>query len=676
MNDAPYTKDTVRNVHVKELNVKTTPLQKGLTLIEAGDGTGKTYSLVRLAARLIVEESTHVKNILIVTFTRSATAELSDRLQSLLRQIYNQLSSPQQDQEEIDIVTTWRRRGEVFLTQARHLILTALNQFDQAAILTIDGFFQRILNEYSFESDSLFTNDIETDENKLIEECVTDYYRTHIYSLSAEEYKDFSQCIKKEDILKFIKECKNNPLADLPEIYQKTDLNTDQWVTFTQLISENLENIKDFIQAPYKGMAKNAKTIFQTTRLPLALEELDYLSRKATPPYNLKPIKQLSWTYLNSDHCWTPTSKESQRKALSDHPLRPIFEECDRILEKFPEQYAVCQKLGAIHRFVSESLALTHETNKNLTYSDVANKIHHCLHHGGKSSDELKHAMQKNYSGVFIDEFQDTSPTQCQIFLSLFHNNHTYLHIIGDPKQSIYKFRGADVHAYIDVAKKAEYRYSLLKNFRSKPELIQATNSLFKVGDDPFFSSHKINFNPAQWPSGRDLVKDKHAPFIIKTTNEPKLIANDLTHHISGLIGQPWEDYTDNPDYRGEIQPSDIAILVSSSFQAQDVKQRLDKLGVPTTVHTNSSLFDTHEAQDIQLILYAIINYRSPRALRAAALTTAFGSGGMYTTEGDAYTLMDSTISQKIHLCFPGNLKGSCLRSIAFVSIFPSERIY
>jgi len=132
MNDAPYTKDTVRNVHVKELNVKTTPLQKGLTLIEAGAGTGKTYSLVRLAARLIVEESTPVKNILIVTFTRSATAELSDRLQSLLRQIYNQLSSPQQDQEEIDIVTTWRRLGEEFLTQARHLILTALNQFDQA----------------------------------------------------------------------------------------------------------------------------------------------------------------------------------------------------------------------------------------------------------------------------------------------------------------------------------------------------------------------------------------------------------------------------------------------------------------------------------------------------------------------------------------------------------------
>ena len=154
----------------------------GTNLIEASAGTGKTYTIAALYLRLIIEEQFSPNQILVVTFTRAATAEIKDRIRNKLLQLKSAFSTGSGTDIFIDRLV--KKHDNPAL--AMGLIQDALFDFDKAAIFTIHGFCQRVLHENAFETRSLFDTELVTDPTVLTQEIADDFWRKHLYTMPPE----------------------------------------------------------------------------------------------------------------------------------------------------------------------------------------------------------------------------------------------------------------------------------------------------------------------------------------------------------------------------------------------------------------------------------------------------------------------------------------------------------
>ena len=157
-------------------NASNTKLDKGVTLLEASAGTGKTYALARIFLRLVAEEGLEVGKILTVTFTTAATEELRDRIRSLLVEAYETLSEPPQENED-PTFSRLRTLEQVPVHECIRRIKLAATCFDEAIISTIHGFCHRVLTENSFETQSLFEAELDKAAKEMVQEGVEEYWR-------------------------------------------------------------------------------------------------------------------------------------------------------------------------------------------------------------------------------------------------------------------------------------------------------------------------------------------------------------------------------------------------------------------------------------------------------------------------------------------------------------------
>ena len=146
---------------------------KGINLIEAGAGTGKTYNIEGLFVRLILEFELRVDQILVLTFTNAATEELKDRIRTKLVRVKEAFTGGCSEDPFIQTLV----RGHSDPRAARFRIHEALIDFDQAAIFTIHGFCQRIIHENAFETHNLFDTELVTNQAGLIQQVVDDFWR-------------------------------------------------------------------------------------------------------------------------------------------------------------------------------------------------------------------------------------------------------------------------------------------------------------------------------------------------------------------------------------------------------------------------------------------------------------------------------------------------------------------
>ena len=154
-----------------------TPLS-GTNLIEAGAGTGKTYTIAGLFVRLVLEEQIPVEKILVVTFTIAATEELKDRIRRKLLQVKSGLSHEKVDDPFIsELIRRQQDPG-----RALRRIDEAVIDFDRAAIFTIHGFCHRIIHEHAFETGSLFDTELAADQSHFLQEATDDFWRKHFSS--------------------------------------------------------------------------------------------------------------------------------------------------------------------------------------------------------------------------------------------------------------------------------------------------------------------------------------------------------------------------------------------------------------------------------------------------------------------------------------------------------------
>ncbi len=261
-------------------------------------------------------------------------------------------------------------------------------------------------------------------------------------------------------------------------------------------------------------------------------------------------------------------------------------------------------------------------------------------------SSGLAETVQNQIDIALIDEFQDTDSVQWELVNALFGPKNFTL--VGDPKQSIYRFRGADVNSYVRATTRAEVS-TLTKNFRSDHRQLQGIEALF---DGITFGDESIRFHPVQCgrPELGLLQRGEHdgsgvevrfCPSLSAPSEVGKLqIAADVAATVVDLLNTGTIPDEGHLEGRRPVQPGDIAILVKAHAIAPTVQRALRSVGVPSVVGKVGSVLHTEAAMQLLTLLRAVAFPASERRVRAAALSW-FIDAGWNELEGDTSIVSD-----------------------------------
>ncbi|MDP3286251.1 MAG: UvrD-helicase domain-containing protein, partial [Desulfobacterales bacterium] len=329
-------------------------------------------------------------------------------------------------------------------------------------------------------------------------------------------------------------------------------------------------------------------------------------------------------------------------KAKQKAPLHPFFDTCDELAEKSKElteefeRYIIYLKREFI-RFAETELNKRKIKRNIQYYEDLLTKVRDAIVNGGGNND-LAFRIRQKYRAALIDEFQDTDPVQYEIFSNLFDSEESVLFIIGDPKQAIYSFRGADIFSYMKAAAKAGSKNTLTENWRSDPGLVDAVNTIFSFIKRPFV------FDEIAFINGVSGHKEKqtdrplpHAPLTlwhmfsdIYTENNKPIPGKEAEKIISESVASEILRLTKAGDKEAKefVREGDIAILVRTNDQAQTVKESLLKRKIPSVIYSHENVFDSGEAMELERLLAAFSDPSNVKRVRSALVTDIMGVSG------------------------------------------------
>lgn len=540
-------------------------------LLEASAGTGKTYSIENIVVRLLLDpapgfdEPLPLEAILVVTFTRAATRDLKKRIRENLVKVLAQLSD---DSPPDYLQSILERLG---LKAAKKRLEHALFCFDQAQIFTIHGFCNRMLKDHVFEGGiSLAAIGGEGNlSKKTLQLAVHDFFRTGMredrcshaqFEIVLRKHRqDFDSF--KEQLLKTVLQGKE---IECPPPYQ------DYLEQFRALR-------KTFFWDPEKLMADYdaAKEVYKTTDREKVgrFAELGALSEWGGDELDLLILEGVA--YVNARGA-------DNKKKEGKTPVKPPVLHYPQLVQELEERLCPLVKKAANLHLIFALLA--HDCREHVKhFMDQEELLGH---------DDLLEAMREavlkesfaekvrsKYKAAIIDEFQDTDPVQWDIFSRLFlskNEGEHFLYLVGDPKQSIYAFRHADIYTYLEASRALGERAhaSLDTNYRSRPELVQALNLLFESAEDFIHLprlSETLPYRPvkagieAEANAFNDSIGWVH--FFQAVTEE------DQWNYVAGEIRRLMVEQG--------MPPKKFAILVKDRRQAQDLLEVLQNWKIP-----------------------------------------------------------------------------------------------
>jgi exodeoxyribonuclease V beta subunit len=627
--------------------IATTPLQRGVTLIEASAGTGKTFTIAGLFLRLLIEQKLSVSEILVVTYTEAATEELRGRIRQALADAAAAFVSGTSSTPFLQSLLEQSRGSAKDILAG---LEQALSNFDEAPIFTIHGFCQRQLRDRAFECGAPFDTELLTDPSALQQEIADDYWRRRFYEadplvvqfalknrLGPERLLPELELHSRHPALRIISAVDGRRFDELV-----SDLRTafararDTWRAEQAAIRQI------FAQAGEWAIKDYAKPDVVSEQL----SELERCFSDDAAPESFKCLKFFSATAIAAG-----TSKKADAA-----PTHEFFDCCDTLGQRESE-FLIGLRLDFLD-FARAELPRRKQRLKVQSFDDLLTRLHAALL--GSGGERLAGEVRAKYKAALIDEFQDTDPVQYQIFRRLFagppngqsdatvvaSSNHNiapdeplHLFLIGDPKQAIYGFRGADFFTYLDAVRRADRRFTLDANWRSESGLVTAVNTLFQRATAPFVFD-EIPFHPVVARGEADLKplregdrshpqfhlwffpRDPDAREISQARAEeilPGVVASEIARLLNGdtRIG-------DRP-----AGPQDIAVLVLKHSQAALMQEALRALKIPSVLHTEASLFASEEARDLERVLAAIAEPSSERMVRAALTTGLIGTTGV-----------------------------------------------
>ncbi|MEQ9915971.1 exodeoxyribonuclease V subunit beta [Pectobacterium aroidearum] len=647
----------------QSLDVMTLPLL-GERLIEASAGTGKTYTLAGLYLRLLLglgKQAAYprpllVEEILVVTFTEAATEELRERIRArihALRIACLRKSAQGEESEKPKDASLTQLLAEISdHRDAADVLLAAERQMDEAAIYTIHGFCQRMLSTNAFESGVLFEQVLIEDEQPLRRQACADFWRRYCYPLPVEVARIVGLEWKGPE----------NLLADLapylhgeapafrlmPEEDETLQSRHDKIVAtidaYKQRWLASAADLEALISA--SGVDKRS---YSSKHLPNWLQKVTlWAEQQPTLDYQLpKDLVRFSQQAL------------IEKTKKGEPPVHALFEETDRLLATplSLRDLVIVRALSAIRESVSEEKRQRAE----LGFDDLLSRLDVALQQPG--GERLASAIRERYPVAMIDEFQDTDPQQYRIFRTLYVGQpQCGLLLIGDPKQAIYAFRGADIFTYMHARGEVAAHYTLGTNWRSSHQMVHGVNRLFERLEYPFIFQN-IPFLPVKpAESKRGLLfevagKPQPALQFWLTGSEPigigdyqQQMARQCAAQIRDWLAasQRNEAWLVTDDSRRLVKASDMSVLVRSRREASLIRDALSRLSIPSVYLSNrDSVFSTPEASDMLWLLQAVLAPEQERTLRSAMATALMGlDAGQVDALGQSETAWDALVDE------------------------------
>ena len=640
----------------------------GSRLIEASAGTGKTWTIAALYLRLVLGHGgagigfgrpLAPSEILVMTFTRAATRELSNRVRERLIEAAAYFRGEHRIDDELLAALAAGYADDGARNVAAHRLAMAAETMDEAAIFTIDAWCQRMLREHAFDSGSLFDEELVSDEASLFDDAAHDYWRQNVYPLDEQALATLLDCWPdvgklKESVRELVRRAAT--LGDVPE------------ETLTALMKRVAGEQARKVAELKAGWHERAD----------AMERWIALQRELAP-------KCFNGSKLRADSLWFDALRawaldpRLHMPALTKaawHRLTPdgITDACSKgvsvdIPEHFDYTSALWDALAAIdpvsHALkrhaavrIAGRMAELKRRNRQFGFADMLERLKAALQ--GANGEALRQRITGQYPVAMVDEFQDTSPDQYTIFNLLYRvaeNEPAHgLFLIGDPKQSIYGFRGADIHSYLAAREATRGRhYQLGTNYRSTAALVKAVNRLFLHaeghGEHPGFAGgafrfrrdeiNPLPFEPVEARGKSEQLVGVAGPYealAICSTQVDDMRADDYreffahhsAEHIVGLLNNAHVGFQDGDSFR-RLMPADIAILVRDRREAAAIRRALDMRKVPSVyLSDQDSVADSDEAADMLRWLHAVANPLDGGLARAAYAT---GTAGLSLAE-------------------------------------------
>ncbi len=628
----------------------------GSRLIEASAGTGKTWTIAALYLRLVLghggddgfERPLLPAEILVMTFTRAATRELSNRVRERLVEAAGAFRAGQGvgDDPYLNALMASYPSDDARQVAAYRLMLAA-ETMDEAAIFTIDAWCQRMLREHAFDSGSLFDEELVSDEQALFEDAANDYWRQQVYALNAGALGELRACwadvgVLKQTVRDLVRRAallEAPPEASLAGLIARVQRDRQGALTLLKAgWSERANEMEQWIAAQrFNGNKMRAASL---------VKWFDALRAWALDACLVMPD-------LN-DTAWSRLSPHGIVDAFSKDYSAPI-PDCFDAVEPLRAALANLEQLAhVLYRHAALTIARRMDELKlrshQFGFADMLERLKAALL--GENADALRRRITAQFPVAMVDEFQDTSPDQYQIFNLLYRvadNERAHgLFLIGDPKQSIYGFRGADIHSYLAARSATEGRhYQLGTNYRSTEALVGAVNRLFLHAEgncEPNsgfpagafrFRAHGVNPLPfeAVAAAGRRqqlLVRGAPQPAMtvacfvgeaLKGDAYRRFFAEHCAEQIVGMLNDARSGFADGAQFQ-RLQAADIAVLVRDRREAAAIRSALQRRKVASVyLSDKDSVVDSEEAADVLRWLHALANPLDGALARAAFAT-------------------------------------------------------
>ena len=615
----------------------TAPLHRGVNVVEASAGTGKTYSIAMLVLRFVTEFGVPLQELLVVSYTRAATEELRSRIRKRLVEAREILVRGEKEGDDPGLVHCLSRISDKSLALER--LELALLDMDRAAVFTIHSFCQRMLQEQALESGQLFDMELTADITRVRDELVEDFWRGRFYEMSPLHCSLFLEYFSTpDDLYKSISGVGAEDVlapADWPSTdlaLERVDAALENLVRWWQQSAPSLEEY--FLEAVAKGMLKKgfAEKFASWWQQCTAF----FSGHSHALPTGLACLGRAGLT--EQLHGNRLRGEAKKLAFLEEWPLAD--EEVGRFVDAWHDavlglriELALELQSGLRERLAKQG---------RFSFDDLVIQLAHAL--ASEQQEELQQLLAGRFQVALIDEFQDTDAAQYRIFSTLFGGGLHFLFLIGDPKQAIYKFRGADIHAYFQARRSASQLLGLKKNYRSSPLLVHAVNSLFLQKENGFVNPdlpyHEVSAaKPSEcWRLWRD--GSARAAMVYCSLESP---ADDgVKPWSSGALQKRLQSYVvgeirtllqqgavvDDTAAKRRISAGDIAILVRTNRQAEDFQQALALASIPSVMSSRKSVFETGECVDLLLVTEAVASPADSGLLHAAMSCKWFGMDG------------------------------------------------
>lgn len=613
-------------------------------LLEASAGTGKTFSIENIVVRMLIEHETPLllDQILIVTFTKAATSDLKKRIRQNIEKALQIFKNPKNCEQNPDYIEAHLEKGETAIKSAISKLKTALFTFDDAQIFTIHSFCSKMLHENIIEG-GISLGCKETNSSLLnteVIDVIRNFFRTELTA------KKFSQAqinivLKKHksDIEKVEKALLKWVLKGL-EIKKTTDF-FDLFQKFVQVI-KNHPFEKEKILADFENQIVNYKKLKNHETGLEKVTEFANLFEKDV-------LDEDDFDRLIQNDLYLLEALDQKQLKVKVKPLeKPLFYP-DLISQLKKELLPLVEEASSYEcifaRMAHDAANLLQNyliEEEKFSFDDLLKYMKEAL-----KNEQFLDTVRKRYKAAIIDEFQDTDQIQWEIFNGLF-TGFSPIYLVGDPKQSIYSFRQADIYTYLKAANtiQEDHRLSLDTNFRSQPSLTCCLNALFEKALSPEFIelpklAAVLDFLKVKSPSSiseypfTDTLGSVHF-FIAEAQN--KFDIDEIEKYYFPFIA----DQIQSLQAQG-FKSSQMAILVKDQFQAKRILDYMQEKGFALELQRLSNLSESAVLPNLIELLTAILQPRDESALKKA-----LGSQLIGFTAQDILSLKDPLFFENI----------------------------